>query len=843
MENNKVNWSWLWKMAWRDTRKNRSRLLLFISSIVLGIAAIVAINSFGDNLTREINNQAKELLGADLSIEARDDTSSIYISMPIIDSAKVAVFASMASFSSNDGARLTQIRAMKGAYPFYGPLAVQPLEAREEFFTGQKALVDRTLMMQYDAKIGDSVNVGALSFEIVGILDGIPGQSGIVASVAPAVIIPWDYLEGTQLIQRGSRVEYTSYYQLADGTDPDKWVEENEEALRDKVLRADTVEERKEDTNRAFGNLNKFLGLVAFVALLLGCVGVASSVFIYIREKIATVAILRCLGVSGLQAFLIYVIQIGLMGLIGSIIGALIGVGVQQLLPLVLQDFLPITVDTSLSFPSIFFGIITGLIVSILFALPPLIQIRNASPLLTIRAESSSKAVEKDWLNWLVYGLIVGFIYLFAFNQIGEWQEAGYFTLALLVAIGIIALISKLVMWLVRKFFPVSWGFVWRQSLANLYRPHNQTLVLLATIGLGTALVSTVFYVQDLLVAEVELSSEDERPNLLMFDIQSSQLESIKQLMEESELEVLQSDPVVNMRLLKIKDVTRQMARDDSTIRMRDGIFTREYRVSYRAELSETESIVKGEWIGSANPGGAIPISIEEGFAGSMKVDVGDSLIFDVQGVPMLCQVASFRKVDWNRVSSNFLVTFPAGVLENAPQFHIITTRVPSPMVSAKFQQAVVRNFPTVSIVDLGQILATVEEVLSKIAFVIRFMALFSILTGLVVLMGSVTLSKFQRLKESVLLRTLGSSQKQILTITLFEYFILGSLASLTGILLAFASTAILAKYSFDAVFQPASLPVVITYLLITSLTMFIGYWNSRGVIGRPPLEILRAEI
>lgn len=838
-----LNFAWLWKMAMRDTRKNRGRLFLFISSIILGIAALVAINSFGDNLTEQINGQAKELLGADLALEAAHDTSSFRLELPIIDSAKVAVFASMTTFSSAEGARLTQIRAHEGGYPFYGAMPVTPAEAMDGFEDDLQALVDRTLMMQFDASVGDTVQVGLLRFRIAGTLDGVPGQSGIVSSVAPAVIIPYKYLPATGLIQKGSRVQYTKYFKLEGAFDGDAWQEENREKLRESGFRADTVEERKRDTNRAFENLTEFLGLVAFVALLLGCVGVASSVHIYMREKIPSVAILRCLGASGMQSFMIFLLQIGFMGLIGALLGALLGVAVQQLLPLLLQEFLPVEVDTFISWSSIGFGIVIGLLMAILFALLPIVEVRKASPLLTIRSSATHTDARPDAMHLLVYTGIAAFIYLFSFGQIGDPLGALYFTLALAIAIGIIYLVSKAIMWAVRRFFPVSWGFVWRQSLANLYRPQNQTLVLLATIGLGTALISTVFYVQELLIKQVEITGEEDRPNLLLFDIQNSQLEGVETLMKEFDLPLLQSDPVVNMRLLAINGITRSMAREDSTLEYRTRSFNREYRNSYREELSETESIAEGEWIGRATPGELIPISLEQGFAGSMRVGLGDTLTFDIQGVPMECTIASLRKVEWNRVSSNFVVTFPAGVLENAPQFHIVTTKVPGAAVSAKFQQNLIRTFPTVSVVDLGQILSTVEDVLEKISFVIRFMALFSILTGLIVLGGSVTLSKFQRIKESVLLRTLGSSRKQLLSITLFEYFILGSLSALTGIVLAMVATWLLATFSFDATFQPASTPIIATYFIITGLTVLIGYLNSRSVMDKPPLEVLRAEV
>ncbi len=838
-----MNWPWLWTMAWRDSRKNRGKLTLFLSSIVLGIAALVGINSFGDNLNRQIEGQARELLGADLTLETRSDTARIHLNLPVIDSAQEVVFPSMVSFPGKSGARLIQVRALEGDFPFYGELVTEPIEAGRSFQSGQQALVDRTLMLQFDVALGEQVQIGKLKFTIAGTLDQAPGQTGINSAIAPTVYIPKFYLSETGLVQKGSRVEYRTHYRLPESADIEAWAEENREELRRRLIDVDTVEEEKERTGRAFGDLNQFLGLVAFVALLLGCVGVASAVYIYIREKIATVAVLRCLGATGRQAFLIFLLQIAAMGLLGAATGALLGVGVQQILPLVVQDFLPVAVETRLSFSSIFLGVVTGLLMSVLFALAPLLQIRKASPLLTIRTSSLDTQASRDPLTWAVYGGVLIFIFLFALFQLGDWQNAGAFTLALLIGFAVLFLVARLVMWLVRRFFPVSWGFVWRQSLANLYRPHNQTMVLIATIGLGTALISTIFYVQGMLLQQVEISGEGERPNMVLFDIQKDQLEGVEALIRENGLELMHQDPVVNMRIQNIRGYSRSEARQDSTLDIPDWPYRREYRVTYRSELSSTEKIAAGTWVGEASPGEVIPVSVEQDHAERIGVEVGDRLVFDVQGVPVEAEVASLREVSWNRVSSNFFIIFPAGVIEQAPQFHIVMTRTPDPETSASFQQAILRAFPTVSMINLGQILNTVQEVLDKVAFVIRFMALFSILTGLIVLMSSVRLSKFQRLQESVLLRTLGSKRRQILTITLFEYFILGSLASLTGILLSFAGTWALAYFSFETVFQPAIIPVLVTYLLITGLTMFIGFLNSRSVVRRPPLEVLRAEV
>jgi putative ABC transport system permease protein len=214
-----------------------------------------------------------------------------------------------------------------------------------------------------------------------------------------------------------------------------------------------------------------------------------------------------------------------------------------------------------------------------------------------------------------------------------------------------------------------------------------------------------------------------------------------------------------------------------------------------------------------------------------------------VQGTLIPTVVGSLRTVDWQRVQTNFRVIFPTGVLEEAPQFHVLVTRVPSPEVSAGFQQAVVKKYPNVSVIDLNLILTVLDEVLDKIGFVIRFMAGFSIITGLIVLIASVLISKFQRMQESILLRTLGASRKQILFITALEYFFLGALAAATGILLSMAASWALAKYSFNAPFTPHWLPVVTLFAAISLLTVIIGLFNSRSVLNKPPLEVLRKEV
>lgn len=841
----RINFKWLLLMAWRDSRRNRSRLFLFISSIILGIAALVAIYSFEYNLKKDIDSQAKSLLGADLIIETNKAVKED--ALPMLQSlgekrSEERTFASMIYFPKNGGTRLVNVRALSGDFPYYGDIETSPASASRSFRLGQQALVDKTLMLQFDVKPGDSIKVGELMFEIAGVLNKAPGQTGFSSSVAPIVYIPLSLLEQTGLSQKGSRITYNFYYKFPAETDVQKLAKRLEPKLEKAEMDYETIESRKENTGRSFNDLTEFLALVGFIALLLGCIGVASAIHIYIREKINTIAVLRCLGASSRQSFLIYLIQIAGIGLIGSIIGALLGTLIQQFLPFVLKDFLPVEITVALSWAAIGQGIVLGLIISILFALLPLVSVRNISPLNTLRLSLEETSLFKDPVKWIVYFIIVLFIFGFTYLQMGSLKKTVFFTAGVLAGFIALAALAYTMMWLARRYFPSSWSYLWRQGFANLFRPNNQTLILVVSIGLGTSFICTLFFVQGILINRVTLSSSENQPNMVLFDIQSNQKQAIADLTRSMNLPVLQQVPIVNMRMIEIKGRNAASYKKDSVAWGAMRGLEREYRVTYRDSLSDSEELVDGKWIGKAEPGKPVYVSMEVGYAKRIGVKIGDEMLFNVQGAPLRVLLGSTRKVDWNRIQTNFLLIFPSGVLEDAPQFHVLMTQVPSNEISAKYQQTVVRAFPNISMIDLGLVLSVLDEILDKMGFIIRFMAAFSIITGLIVLIASILISKYQRIRESVLLRTMGASRKQILTITALEYFFLGALAAGAGIILSLIASWGLARFSFETSFTPELIPVLALFLLITSLTVLLGLFNSRGILNRPPLEVLRND-
>ncbi len=835
-------------MAWRDTRRSRGKLLLFLSSIVLGIAALVAINSFRNSLQQAIDEKARSLIGADLVMAMNKEPDSL--AAMLVDSvsnlgrvSNENRLLSMVYFVNSNATRLVQVRALEGDFPYFGTIETDPDNASRTFRQARRALVDYNLMLQYEARPGDSIRVGNQSFLIEGALHRIPGQTAMTAAIAPVVYIPRQYLSETGLIQRGSRVSYYYYIDLPPSVQPDTLAKRLEPRMEEYGMFYDTVQTRKEGMGKAYDELAGFLALVGFIALLLGCVGIASAVHVYMRDKLSTIGILRCLGMSSKQAFLVYLFQVTGMGLVGGLAGAAIGSVLQLVLPVLFKAFLPVEVDAYFSLSATVQGVLLGAVVSVLFALLPLLTIRRVSPLITLRASVEHLTSQRDPLRWAVYALILFFILLFSRWQIGTWWQALYFTGGVIAAFLVLAALATGLSWTIRKYFPTGWGYVWRQGLANLYRPNNQTLLLTVSIGLGTALIGTLFMVQRTLLSEVSIAGTKDQPNLVLFDIQNAQREKVAALTRQEGLPILYFDPIVTMRLEQVKQYTLNDVRKDTTLEISPRSFTREYRVTYRDHLNDAEKTLEGTWTeNQAENQELVPVSLEERMAERLKVGLGDTLIFNVQGAPITTRVAHLRKVDWNRVQSNFLVVFPEGVLEDAPQFHVLMSRSENEQQSARFQRKVVEQFPNVSAIGLDLILRTLEEVVSQISFVIQFMALFSIFTGLLVLVGSVNVSKFQRVQESVLLRTLGASKQQIFSISALEYLLLGILAAATGCVIAFGAAWALAVFSFEVEFVPVVWPLLVIFVIVALLTLTVGLLNSRGVLNRPPLEVLRSE-
>lgn len=814
---------------------------------MLGIAALTAIASFGRQMQKAIQEQSKALLGADLIVSSRDPITEEQNQLLAAiggEQSREITFPSMIYFLKSDDTRLIQIRALGGNFPFYGAFETIPTTAVEQFRRGSGALVEQNLMDMFDARVGDSIKIGDLTIPIAGILTKVPGQTVAFGTLAPRVYVPLADMEKTGLLKEGSLARYKVSFKLPETINVEEMVDRHRAEMRRLQLSSDTVAERQQDLGRSMDNLLRFLNLIGFIALLLGGVGVASGIHVHMKEKIPTIATLRCLGCTVPQAFAIYFAQAMGLGFAGALVGASLGATIQFFAPVLASDFIPFSLPSGLSWLSLASGIAVGFLICLLFALLPLLPIRRIPPLAALRSAFSHDAVTKrDPLIWMSYGMIGVGLILFGLAQSRRWQEGLGYALGIIVCFGILAAAAWVISKIARLIISPSWPFVWRQGLSNLYRPNNRTVLLMVSLGLGTFLILTLYLVQKNLLQELLPNRSGKEGNTVLFDIQPDQKHAVEELVHAQKLPVLESVPMISMRLQAIKGKTVEHLRADPNSGIKNWVLNREYRSTYRGQTSTTEKLLRGTWHERVeNSNAPIPVSMEQGIAENLKVQVGDGVIFDVQGVPVECTVASIREVDWRKLSPNFFVVFPLGAIDDAPAMHVIVTRIESSEQSARLQREVVRQFPNISAVDLTLVLQIIEGVLSKISFVVRFMALFTVGTGALVLAGTIVSGRYQRLRESILLRTIGATRAQVLQILTAEYVFLGALAAITGILLSIGASWALAAFVFKTKFAIYPVPMLFALVAVSLVTLLAGLLGNRVILNRPPLEVLRTE-
>jgi putative ABC transport system permease protein len=838
--------SFIWKMAWRDSRSSRRRLLLFSISITLGIAALVGIGSFRHSLARAIDDQARTLIGADLIVESSrkfTPEEEAFLHSLGDKQAREVRFTTMAVFPRTNNTRLVHVRALGGDFPFFGAMETAPPQAAREFRNGGRAAVEESLLIQFGAKAGDVIKIGDAQLQVAGALTKMPGEASAAGSFAPRVYIALQDLARTNLLKVGSIAHYRDYVQFPTGVDAVQRISKLAPHIQRFGLEHDSVAKRKKDLGTALENLYRFLNLIGFISLLLGAVGVASAIHAHLEQKRQTGAILRCLGMPAHGAVIVYLLQTAAMGLAGGIAGAVLGVAMQKIFPRVLQSFLPLAIPSALAWEPILRGVGVGFGICILFALPPLLRFRHVAPLEVLRGQIA-QTPRRDFLVLIVYAAIAASVTAFAISQTETWQRGLIFAGALGVAIAIFAGVAKLLIAGVRRFFPRNWSFVLRQGLANLYRPNNRTLLLTISLGLGTFLLLNLYLTREVLLAQFRSIDRSNQPNIFLFDIQPDQTTELRALVQSLGLPVIQEAPIVTMRLAEIKGRKTSDMLADPKRTIPEWELEREYRATYRDQLTETEKITAGIWTGRIDyhPGDVVPISIDKEIARDFRAKVGDELVFDVQGIAIRTKIGSLRDIDWKRFQTNFFVVFPAGVLESAPTFNVLVSRVRDSAESARLQNAVVAKFPNVSALDLTSVIQTVDSILTKVALVIRVMSLFTVGAGLIVLGSTIWSGRYQRLKESILLRTLGASRAQIWKILCAEYFLLGLFASVTGIVLAVVASWGLARFVFKLSYAPSPWPLFVTAAAVSGLTVAVGLLTSRGVGSTPPLQILRAE-
>lgn len=860
------------RLAWRDTRASWRRLTLLIAAVMAGVAALVSINSFTDNLQRSVAEQAEALLGADLVFSARADLDTNVIVTALVDSisraggrevtvARSVSLAAMAYLPRHGTARLIQLRSVDAGWPFHGEITTSPAGVWQRLQEGQ-AIVDPSLLTSLDAAVGDTITVGEGRFPVVGTVVTVPGEVGLQSAFGARVYIATSRLPSTGLLGFGARAEYEIALQLPATLGSQSIADANRKTLREARVRARTVADDRDNLTNALTRLGRYLGLVALVALLLGGLGTASAVHVLIMQRMQGIAVLRCLGATSRQVLLAYLLQALFLGFVGAVLGAAIGVGIQQLMPALFRDLLPVDVQLFISVPAIGLGIALGCWTALIFAWLPLLAIRDVPPLATLRPSAGRTASRRDPARIGAAFTVIASVVALAAIQVGSLRQGAWFALAGGVALLVLWLAALLTIRVARRVSPRRAPYLVRQGLANLHRPANQTVTVVLSLGFGAFLLTTLFTAQANLLKDLRIGGEGQQANMVFIDVQPDQIPVLDDVLQGEGIPPISTTPIVTMRLAAVDGVAvseilangrnaaspEVTARDSSSERGGLWAFRREYRSTYRDSLGPSERVAAGRWFdGSEVATGQsaddpAPISVEQDLAGELGIGLGSRLIWDIQGVRLYTVVRSLRTVNWARFEPNFFVIFTSVALSAAPQTSVTLASIPDAGVRGRVQRQLAERAANITSVDLGELQQALEAVIARVVAAIRFMAFFSLVTGVIVLVGAIATSRWQRIREGTLLRTLGATRRQVLTILSVEYVALGLAAALVATGLATAAGWALARWVFQTGFVLPWAPMLALASGLVALTLVVGLWSSLDVLRRPPLEVLRSD-
>ena len=830
-------------LTFREIRSSWRRLLFFFLCIAIGVGSVVALRSLIQNLGRAVAGDARGLLTADFEISSTNPFTPGELSIieSVVDKsdiieARSQTVTTAAMTRTEENFQFVELKGIEPPFPLVGEFALAGGRAFDVALLENKgAVVQTTLLEKLSLKVGDKIRIGETDFEIRAAFDEEPGGTGGFR-LGPRVFIEKKLFDEAGLAQ--SRVRRRILYRTSQ--DPTPLVSELRHALKGTVLTVNSYKEAQENLGEQFERTENYLALTGLLILVLGGIGVWNVARVFVEQKRKTVAVLKCLGAGGWRIITVYLLQILTLGVLGSVFGVVLAQGALWLIRFRFADALPENMSYAVQTAAALQGVLLGLLISLLFSLLPLLQIRNIKPNLLLRDENNEKLRRLDWTR-----LIFAFVCLAGLLALAIWQagsiRVGAAFLGGLAATSLILYLAAVLLTLMLKKTRKFSSFSVAQAVNSLYRPGNQTRVVLLAVGLGAFVVLAVQSLQANLVREFDFSRNQKLPSLFLVDIQRSQVEKLKQIAEEATGEAQQPIPTVRGRIALINGAPFDY--EQREIRQRQGQIGREFAVTYRPNLEVNESLVDGEWWENSPAPADAEVSVEEGMSNTLKVSVGDVITFDILGRRINASVRNVRKIDVRNSRTAFVFVFRPGVLEKAPQTFVLPiTKQLSAAERARFQRQVLDNFPNIQIFDTADIIKAVTKLIENFVLAISFVGSFVMLTGILILIGSVALTKSQRIYENAILKTLGARRLTLAAILFTEYAVLGLLAGIIGALfstaLSFAVTKYILKIDWEFDFALMLSGVFATALIV----MLVGVLASFGVIFKKPLSVLRSQ-
>jgi len=770
---------WLLAML-RESRGSRGRLVFFTVCIAIGVAAVVGVAAMAGAIEEGLRLQARDLLAADLQVRSRRPLDPKIEAMlreaGAVETTRTREFASMVAPVDEGGvagsSSLALVKAVDGRFPFYGTLELDPPGALDEALR-RGAVVAPEL----GVKPGDRLRVGSNVLDVVALVRSEPQRFGFMSMLGPRVFVGPKALENSGLLGFGSRVSYELLARYP-GDDLEKVAERvRENAPGKEHLSVETWRAGQPRVRRAVERVERYLGLVALLSLVLGGIGVAQIVRAWIASRTPAIAILRCLGMRPKEILTLFLGQVGLLALFGSVLGALAG----SLLPLafagVAAELLRGDFVTGVVFQpaALARGVGLGIAVALLFSLPPLTAVWRVSPAKVLRAEAEPLPAPA-WIRNGSFAVLVGGLFAMAWVQSDRLDHAAIFTFGFLALAGLLTAGARLVMrWTGRiprdRMHPYL-----AQGLSALARPGAGTTGGIVALGLGVTVVLSMAIVESDLSSGILTAVPKSAPTVFLVDVQPDQWEGVRGELASHGATGVQSAAVVMGRLRAINGRTVDELAAERGGRAR-WTLTREQRMAPLDAVPESNVVVEGEWWNDPDPR---EMSMEVEYAERMGVKLGDRLSMDVQGVPMEFKLTSLRKVEWRSFSLNFFVAVEPGSMEGAPRFRFAAARVPAEQEQA-LQDRLAGEFPNVTVIRVRAILEQVVALLDKLAVGVRALGAFTVLAGLAILAGAISATTLRRRREAALLKTLGATRRGVGALFVTEYGLLGIVAGLLG--------------------------------------------------------------
>ena len=855
MARHALSWNRAGAIAWRDLKSAPGKFAFVVLSVAVGVAALVGVRGFSESFRRTLGTEARALMAGDLSarlfhLPTADEEKKIAAIVQQGNGGIRTTWAtetiSMASVPPDPVPLLVTLKAVDPSeYPYYGKAELEPEMSLSQALAGDSAVVAEEFLIRLKASVGQTLRLGGRSFRIAAVLRQEPDRITAGAGMGPRVMISRAALARTGLLAAGSRASQRMLMKLPPQVDPVAMRKQVEAALPDAQVM--DFREGNPGLSQGLDNATAILSLICLVAMVLGAIGVAMAMHAHLEQRMDMLAILKAVGAGSGDLLRIFLLQTLGLGLAGGVLGVAAGVGVMAALPAVFGNLL--SVHAALQFPwrSIGAGLGTGLLTTLLFCLPPLLDVRGVRPVLVLRrlVEPGPEGIGGWFARWwarrlqlgisvVVLAALAGIAWALSDSAVVGTRFALVLAAALLVMLVLAAVALRTLRFVLNRVRLRLPSFL-RHGLANLYRPGNQSAAVLAALGTGVMLILAVYLTQAALLRDLHATASPKLPNVFLVDITNDEVAGIKEFFTRQtgvngKLDLL---PMVPGRFISLNGQRIENLKDQHFPRH----MLESAELTWSDAPPEGDKLIQGKWWTDA---GAAELAVGEGVAQRLHLGVGSAVELEVGGTTRALKVAALYRADGQHLGARASFVLPSGELKDEPATWYGGAHV-DPKQVAVLERALFVAYPTVTVINLADVLERIETVVDQITFVVRFLAGFSIFAGLMILASSIASTRFRRMREAVVLKTLGATRMRIVRTFSVEFSVLGLLAGSVGVVFANVLTHVLLR-KLEVGFQIEWMATLVALVGTAVLATATGWIASYRILGLRPLEVLREE-